>query len=210
MLRGVNTKTMGALIKILKTTVAGGLVVLLPLLLLVLVIKEIFELIADLVTPIANLLPRYLLDKIDAPTVVAIVLTLGISFVLGLITYTKTGRWLGNWVERYTVGRLALYQVLRNISRRLIGAGGVEAFAPAILHSSDGQYEFVYLVEDLGDGWVTVMLPWAPTPLAGSIKIVRRDIIEMLDAPFGDLMRVLSNWGVGARELQSKRYPTSK
>jgi hypothetical protein len=45
------------------------------------------------------------------------------------------------------------------------------------------------------------MLPSSPTPMAGSVKIVARDQIEILDARQSEVTRVLSPWGFGTREL---------
>ena len=207
MSKEVATRTMNALFNILKTTVTGGILVLLPLLLLFLLLREILDFVVALATPIAELFPLGPLDEINAPEVVSIVLILGASFLFGLATHTDVGRRLGTWLERNTVGKLQPYQALRRITRQLLGVSDSKAFVPAILYSGDDQYEFVYIVESLNDGWVTILLPWAPTPFAGSIKIVRWEVVEPLDAPFGDLTRILSNWGVGSQELHSKRNP---
>jgi hypothetical protein len=39
------------------------------------------------------------------------------------------------------------------------------------------------------------MLPSAPTPLSGSVKIVRLEQVEMLNAKLADVAQVLSHWG---------------
>ena len=60
------------------------------------------------------------------------------------------------------------------------------------------------MVEDSSDGNVTVLVPWAPTPFAGSVKIVNRERIEMLDVNLGEFTKVLSHWGVGVCDLTGK------
>jgi len=52
---------------------------------------------------------------------------------------------------------------------------------------------------------MTVLVPWSPTAFAGSLKIVDRDRIEMLDTNLGDFSRVLSQWGFGLREVLEKK-----
>ena len=185
----------------LKTTVIGGLFILLPLLLLELMLVEIFQLVVALATPIADLFPKAWIEAIDAPEQVAVILILLASFVLGLVAKSGMGRRFGGFIERNTVGRIPLYGVLKGLAARLIEIGEGSAFKPAMLVSPDGHREFSYLIEDHGDGNATVMLPWAPTPLSGSVKIVPMKQVELLDASLGDLTRVLSHWGVGAREL---------
>ncbi len=185
----------------LKTTVIGGLFILLPLLLLELMLVEIFELIVLLATPIADLFPKSWIEAVNAPALVAVALILLASFALGVAARSAIGQRLGRWLERNTVGRIPLYGVLKGLAARLIEIGEGSAFKPAILVSADGQREFSYLIEDHGDGNATIMLPWAPTPLSGSVKIVPMQQVQVLDTSLGDLTRVLSHWGVGAHEL---------
>ena len=82
-------------------------------------------------------------------------------------------------------------------------ADDTDRFRPALLLSTGKQREIVYVIEDHGDGQVTILVPWAPTPFAGSVKIVNSNQIEMLDAELSDVTRVLSHWGVGMSELIS-------
>jgi len=48
------------------------------------------------------------------------------------------------------------------------------------------------------------MIPSAPNPMDGAIKVVPRDRIKILDAKVSAIARVLSQWGVGARDLLLK------
>jgi uncharacterized membrane protein len=94
---------------------------------------------------------------------------------------------------------------VKSLSRGLIGAKENAAFRPALLSSPDGEQEIIYVIEDLADGRTIVLVPWAPASFAGSVKIISRERIEMLDASLGDTSRVLSHWGVGAKELLGKK-----
>jgi hypothetical protein len=47
-------------------------------------------------------------------------------------------------------------------------------------------------------------VPWAPTAFSGFVKIVAADQVEMLDTNLGEASRVLSQWGVGVRDLLGK------
>ena len=78
--------------------------------------------------------------------------------------------------------------------------GKENAYKAGVLTSSQGERELVYVIEDDGDVPVTVLLPWAPMAFSGPVKIVDRKRIETLDADLGDVSRVLSEWGLGARD----------
>jgi uncharacterized membrane protein len=134
------------------------------------------------------------------PVVIAVILIVGASFLFGLAIRSAFLRRLGRWMEQSLLGRLPLYNAVRSLARGLVGIRDA-AFQSAVLTSPDGVREIVYVIEDHGDGQVTVLVPWAPASFAGSVKILSRDRIEMLDASLGDTSRVLGHWGVGARDL---------
>ncbi|MDJ0817722.1 MAG: hypothetical protein QNJ58_16040 [Desulfobacterales bacterium] len=192
------------IIEFIKTTLIGGLFVLLPLILLYLLLDEMLQLVVMLATPIADLFPEGTFERINAPVLIGLILIVGASFIFGLALRFMTLRRLGLWIEEKMLGRLPLYSAVKSLSRGLIGAKEDAAFRPAILTSSDDEKEIIYVIEELGDGQTTVLIPWAPASFAGSVKIVSSERIELLDASLGDTSRVLGHWGMGARELLGK------
>ena len=195
---------MRQLIEFLKTTATGGLLVLVPLLLLYLLLAEVLGLVVMAATPIADLFVKGTFDQVNTPVVWALILIVGVSFLIGLGLRSGTGRRLGGWIERIVLGRLPAYSALKSLTTGFVKAGKDGAFKAAVLDSSHGERELVYMIEDHGDSNVTVLLPWAPTAFSGSVKIVDRKRIETLDANLSDVSRVLSLWGVGARDLLGK------
>jgi uncharacterized membrane protein len=191
----------------LKTSLIGGLFVLLPLILFYLLLAEMLQLVVVLATPIADLFPEGTFDRVNAPVLVALILIVGASFFFGLALRSMTLRRLGLWIERTLFGRLPLYNAVKGLSRGLVGAKEDATFRPAVLESSDGEREIVYVIEDHGDGQMTVLVPWAPASFAGSVKIMSSDRIQMLDASLGDVSRVLSHWGVGVHDLMKNKGP---
>jgi uncharacterized membrane protein len=181
--------------------------VLLPLVMLYLLMDEIIELLIALATPIADLFPGELFDNLKLPGVIALALLVGASFLFGLALRSDTLRRFGYWLERTLLGKLPLYKAVKSLSRGLIGAKEDGVFKPALMHSGNGEREIVYLIEEDGKGQVTVLVPWAPASFAGSLKIVSRDRIELLDSNLGDTSRVLSHWGVGTFALLEKIQP---
>lgn len=196
---------MKQLIEFLKTTAMGGLFVLLPILLLYLLLAEALDLIVALATPIADLFPKATFEKVEFPVFLGMILILGVSFLIGIGLRSEIGRRLGHWVERTVLERLPAYKALKSLTSGFAEAGKAGAFKAAVLTSSDGDREVVYVIEDHGDEDLTVLVPWAPAAFAGSVKIVDRKRVELLDANLGDVSKALSHWGVGVRELLGKK-----
>lgn len=189
----------------LKTTLLGGLFVLLPVLLLYLLLAETLPLIIALATPIADLFPKGTFDRINFPVLIALILLVGASFVIGLALRSAAGRRIGGWIEENALGRLPAYSALKGLTKGFVGAEEGEAFRPALLISTDGERELAYVIEEHGDGQLTVLLPWSPTAFAGSVKIVNQDRVELVDTNLGEFTRVLGHWGVGVRDLLGKK-----
>jgi len=193
------------LTEFLKTTAAGGLMVLLPVLLLCLLLAEILQLVVALATPIAVLLQEGGLEKAASPILVALALLAGASFIIGLIMQSRAGRRLGQWLEKVTVQRLPLYSALKRLTRGFAGTEEGETFLPALLETDTGIQEIVYVVETSADGLAAVMVPHAPAAFSGPVKIVAREHLTFLDTNVGDLSRTLSHWGVGAVPLAAQK-----
>jgi uncharacterized membrane protein len=195
---------MKQLLEFLKTSLTGGLFILLPLVLFYLLLSELLEVVVALATPIADLFPKGTFDQVKMPVIIGIILIIGASFLFGLALRSAILSRFGLWIERTLLDRLPLYNAVKRLGRGLMGAQEDSAFRSAIYSFSSGEKEIVYLIEDHGDGQMTILFPWAPASFAGSVKIVSADRIEILEASFGDASRVIAHWGVGARELLGK------
>jgi uncharacterized membrane protein len=192
---------MKQIIEFFKTIVLGGLFVLLPLLIVYLLLDEMLELVVALATPIADLFPKDTFEKVNAPVLLGVILILGASFIFGLALRSLTLRRVGLWIEGRVLSRLPLYTAVKHLSSGLLGAEDSNAFRPAVAKSAEGEKEIVYVIEDQGDGNLTVLVPWAPASFAGSVKIMARERIEMLDANLDETSAVLGRWGIGVAEL---------
>lgn len=192
---------MKKLLDFLKTTILGGLFVLLPVILIYLALAEVFDVLVLIATPIADLFfPGHFVET-EFTVLVALALMISISFILGLIMMSDIGCRFGNWIEQIFLGKVPGYNAIKSLTKGFASSQQESSFKPALLKSPGGEKEFVYIVEEHGDGNITILVPWSPTPFAGSIKVVSRDRVEPLSVGMGKLTEVLSQWGVGAGNL---------
>jgi len=187
-----------------KSVLVGGIFVVLPIVLLYLLLSEMLELVVAIATPIADLFPEGTFDKIAHPVVIAIMLIVGVSFLLGLLMRISWSRRIFEWFERRVLAPIPGYSAIKGLTYSFGKSSASQSFKPALLVTVNGQREIIYLIEKHADATATVLLPWAPTPLAGSVKIVPMDQVEILDSSLSDLAGVLSQWGVGMNELLGK------
>lgn len=180
----------------LKTTLLGGLFILLPLMLLWMGLKEIGGLLVAMATPIADMIPGQYFENLAAPGVVAIILIIGASFFVGL---TARSAWLskiGRSIENSVLNRVPMYRMLKVISSALIDSDSGDV-KPALVRDGKGGGDPCYVIEKHNDGRATVLLPWSPASFAGSIKIVQQSDLEFLACSLDEFSRSLSQIGVG-------------
>ena len=198
------------ILNFLKTTILGGLFVLLPIILIYLALAETLDILVLLASPIADLFFPGHFEEAKFPVLTALVLLVLISFVLGMIMLSDIGRRFGSWIERIILGKVPGYNAIKSLTKGFANSQQESSFKPALLKSADGEKEFVYIVEEHDDGNLTIMVPWSPTPFAGSIKIEPKDRVEPLSVSMAKLTEVLSQWGIGAKNLLAGKTDPEK
>ncbi len=192
-----------------KNTIIGGLLVLLPLLLLWGLSAQAFGVVVKIAAPIVHLLPKDVLA--DTPRLkqsVAVVLLIGASFIFGVLLRAAFVRRMQQWVEDRTLARLPVYTLMKNLVSGAVQPKSSEGFKPAMLLLSEGMQRPAYVIEDHGDGNLTVFLPSAPAAFSGMVHVVSRDRVVFLNVTLLELMRSITQYGAGLRELLKKKITT--
>ena len=108
--------------------VVGGVLVLLPLYLAVLVMLKGMQSVVVLVRPLAALFP----ETVPAENALALLAVLFICFVVGAAVRTRAGRVVRERVETSFFGRLPGYALFRGFTQRLAGGGDQNMWKPAL------------------------------------------------------------------------------
>jgi uncharacterized membrane protein len=192
---------MKIILEFLKTTVVGGLLVVIPLMILYFIFGELVDLLVQLTGPITKELPFTALVNVIIATLIAIAVAVMICFLTGLLVRTRWGGAIKNWVENKFLSRMPLYTMIKNLTRRFVGGAG-EQFAPAEidLYGSDSRL-LGLIVEVLPDGRVAVFIPFAPAATVGQVHILPQERVQKLEVPLGSVVNSITQWGVGTSEI---------
>jgi len=180
----------------LVSTVVGGLFVVVPVYLAVLLLLKGMKSAGTLVRPFAALLP----DWLPAQDLLALMLVLVLCFVVGIAVRTRSGRAIRERMERVFFERLPGYGLLRSLTQRLAGDRNAEAWKPALVELEDALVP-AFVIEELDDGRFTIFVPSVPTPFAGAVYVLTPERVHLLDVPFTQAVRTISRWGSGSRDL---------
>jgi len=158
----------------LKTAFFKGLVILIPVVLLWITIRELAQLLVAFAEPIADLMPAGIFDWVRNPL---------IAFLLGAMAAAPVVRKAGASVEQNTVGRLPLYRMIKTFVTAFLELEDGTSFRPALIVDDEGGAEPCYIIEESKDeGNVVVLVPWSPASFAGSVRLVPKSRIKR---PFG-------------------------
>ena len=184
---------MRGLAELTKTTLIGGLLVVLPIYLSVLLLAKTLAGIFALLSPVTATIPA----GTQFRQVFAILIVLAVCLVAGIAVRTAAGRRAKNMLERSVFSKIPGYSLVRGLAVRVSGEEGEGAFQPALVEIEDALSP-AFIIEKLEDGRYTVLVPSVPTPAAGALYILPADRVHPLDVSFTQMVKVISKWGAGA------------
>jgi uncharacterized membrane protein len=184
---------MRTLAEFTKTTLIGGLLIILPVYVSLLLLAKAIGGLLALVKPITAAIPT----TVEFRQALAIVMLALISFIVGLIARTRPGVRAKNTVEHAVLEKLPGYTLLRGLAGRVTGQANEPTFAPALVEIEDALVPSL-IIEELEDGLYTVLVPSVPTPMAGALYILPHERVHPVDVPFTTALKVFSKWGAGA------------
>ena len=187
---------MRTIAEFMKTTLIGGIIIVLPVYIAVLLILKAVQGLLAAVKPITAAIPA----SVEFDEILAILVLAVICFIAGLVVRTRAGLRAKNAIERRVLQRLPGYTLLRGLAGRVTGQADEPSFAPALAEIEEALVPAL-IVEKLEDGSYTVLVPSVPTPMAGAIYILPPERVHPVDVPFTVALKVFSKWGTGAGEF---------
>ena len=192
----------------LKTTFVGGLMFLVPVVLLVVLLRYAMQLADKVAKPIAALLPVSQIGGVAVPTVIAVSILVLIAFLAGLLSRTPVGRRITHWFEESILGGLPQYRMVKSLADGLTQIESDDGIQPVLMRGDEG-WMLGYQMEELPGGWRVVFLPASPTPMSGNVLYVEAAKVRALDITMREAMQLVKRMGIGsASELQTVQLDT--
>lgn len=186
---------MKAIWKFISRTLVGGLLVLLPAYLAILLLAKGVKGLIGIAKPLVNHMPI----EAEHHAIAALAVVLVASFIVGLAVTTWPGRPLGRWLDKGLLDRIPGYTFLRSLLGRTFGDQSAE-FRVAFIEFDDNT-ALGYVVEEHADGKFTVFLPSSPTPFSGTVLLMPAHRVHIVDVPFTQAFSAMAKWGTGVRDM---------
>ena len=198
----------------LRTTAIGGLLFLLPLIVLGALIGQLVPIVMTIAAALAEFLPveTQTPGGISLLILLAIVIVLLLCFAAGLVARWSLGRRLSDAFEKKLLLFFPRYAILKDQMADSIGGDQTKPQMKPVLVRFDDSSRIGFETERSEDAQlVAVYLPGSPDPWAGKVALISADRIEPLKADFGVAVATCEQLGRGATTLlaESRHEPSA-
>ncbi|MGC8494281.1 MAG: hypothetical protein ACP5SH_21360 [Syntrophobacteraceae bacterium] len=191
-------KMLRRLVAFTRTTLIGGVLIVAPIYISVLLLAKAIGGVVKLIAPVTARIP----SSMEFRQVAALLVIVCVCFLAGLVVRTRPGIRAKNTIENNLLERIPGYSLLRGLAVRVAGMQEGQIFAAALVELEEA-FVPAFIVEQHDDGAYTVFVPSVPTPAAGTIYILPEERVHLVDVSFVTAAKVVSRWGEGSRELRA-------
>ena len=189
-----------------RTTLLGGIIVILPTIILVFAFKWLFGMVGSGIKPLTDLvannidLPdRY--DELIATLIVLSVIVLGCFFV-GLFVRTRMGKYIYSGFEGTVLSKAPGYKMVKETVNQFLGKKESPFSSVALVQIFENDTKVTAFITDRhDDGTITVFVPTGPNPTSGFIYHLNEQYVHPVDVSVEDAMRSVISCGLGSDAL---------
>lgn len=185
-----------------RSTILGGLVVLVPLIVLVAIVGWAIDAGFRFLTPFFAWLPDKSIGGISLTLLAMIGGALLLCFLAGLCAETALVGGLSKRAERLALS-VPGYALMKNVGVNFVGIEGHEP-TKTVLARLESSWQLGFLMDTLPDGRHVVFIPGVPRALVGSLHILSADRIEVVAISIPAALDILGRLGAGISESWPK------
>jgi uncharacterized membrane protein len=188
----------------IKTTLLGGIVVILPITIIVAVFNWLYGKITTLIQPLTDMLVARVSLRETIADLLVIATILLVCFVVGLIVKTQVGRYIHEKLETRVLTVAPGYNLVRETVAQFLGRRKSPFSSVAVVNLFGSKtMATAFVTDEHSDGSFTVFVPTGPNPTSGQIYHLQAEHVHQLDLPVDDTMRSIISCGAGSGNLIS-------
>ncbi len=196
----------------LKTTLLGGLGVLLPTMIIVLVFTGLFRYIGGKLNPLSELLfGNVVIPDTLADIITALIIILA-CFLVGVIVKTRVGKGIFRFIEREMLRKIPGYSIVNETISHFTTAKKTPFSKVAVIRPFDsGALLTGFITDEHPDHSYTVFVPTGPNPTSGNILHLAGENVFIVDVSVEEAMKSIIGCGAGSSKIMRsyrKKYQT--
>ena len=186
------------------TSLLGGVMVVLPVVILFAVFSWMFGFITNMIQPLTDLIvaKSHIREVIADILVIAIILAA--CFFIGLAVRTRLGRFLFNLIELRLLKIAPGYTLIKETVLQILGSqrAPFTSVVLAQIYQNDTLVT-AFVTDEHPNGSCTVFVPTGPNPTSGFMYHLKAKYIHRVDVSVEEAMRSVISCGAGSTKLIS-------
>jgi uncharacterized membrane protein len=191
---------MKTILRYVKATITGGLLFLIPLVLIIIVIGKAFRLLEPLLEKAVVWLHIETFVGVTFLTVLTAFVLCLIAFIAGLMIRLDKVKRLGNAVEELILKFLPGFEYLKAIAGEQDNVEGRSKWNAVLLEDGEA-WVIAFIVEQDTNGYTTVFIPESPRADSGNSKIMLTSSLRYHSMSTRDALNSLRHYGAGVLSL---------
>jgi len=179
----------------LKTTAIGGLLFLLPLIVIGALIGQVVPIVLTVAEALGDVIPVKTPSGIALLILLAIVVVVLLCFAAGMLARRSFGRRISETFENNLLLLFPRYAIFKDQMAGSIGGDETKPQMKPVLARFDDSLRLGFEVDRSDSGRVAVYLPGAPDPWSGTVVYLRPERVERVDIEFGDAVATFERLG---------------
>jgi uncharacterized membrane protein len=186
----------------IRTSLIGGITVILPVALLVLIFKWIFKWVTGIIQPFTSLImARSQFHEFIADLIVIAVI-LAVCFFVGVFVRTKVGKFIQEKIEIHILNFAPGYGILKETVMQFLGKKKSPFSSVAMVQAYENDTLMTaFITDEHENGFYTVFVPTGPNPTTGYIFHLKRQYVHPVTVPVDQALRSVISCGAGSSNL---------
>ncbi|MCP5052240.1 MAG: DUF502 domain-containing protein, partial [bacterium] len=185
-----------------KTTLLGGVIVVLPMVLTFFFLRWLFNFITGLIEPLTLMV----MQQSQVQKYIAIILVLAViisfCFLIGLAVKTRMGRFIYQTIEKRLLKEVPGYNLFKETIKQILGKERAPFSRVALVRVFENSVMMTgFVTDEHPDGYYTVYVPGGLNPTTGLIYHLEKQYVHLVDVPVEDAMRSVISCGGGSQAL---------
>ena len=185
----------------------GGLIVLLPIIIIFNIGQWLFDIFEKNTLPLTNYLTSTLAISKPASLALTTLVVFILFSVIGMVVRTRIGGGLYQFFEKITLFKIPGYQTIKDITGQITGKNkGLFKKVALISVGNTGVTATGFIVDEIDEAHSTVFIPCGPNPTTGFILHLPNKDITIINTSVESAMKTVIACGAGSPQLMPENF----
>jgi uncharacterized membrane protein len=195
---------MNTLWRLIRDTLIGGVLFLIPLVFVVVVLGKAFQIMKVVATPLGKLVTVESVAGFAVVEILTVLIMILSCLLAGALARSPWGKKVSDKLDALLLQMIPGYAWVKGMTGNIHDEEADEVLKPVLVRFDD-QFQMAFEVDRAADGLVAVYLPGSPDPRSGTVSYVTGDRIQHIDAGFMAVVKICKNLGRDSAAMLSGR-----